>query len=101
MACAGRVQRRQLTCRSLAWKSSGDITRLPAANALIQVPASTAHFPAGTTVNLLKPEMSSSKNSVILSLSKDQPPVILGVGQLILRIFFGSWSFDKLRMTDF
>jgi len=43
----------RLECRALAWKSSGDITRLPAANALIQVPSSTPHFPAGTMVNLL------------------------------------------------
>ena len=43
----------RLVCRALPWKSSGDITRLPAANALIQVPASTSHFPAGTMVNLL------------------------------------------------
>jgi molybdopterin molybdotransferase len=43
----------RLECRALAWKSSGDITRLPAANALIQVPSSTSQFPAGTMVNLL------------------------------------------------
>jgi molybdopterin molybdotransferase len=43
----------RLECRALPWKSSGDITRLPAANALIQVPASTLSFPAGTMVNLL------------------------------------------------
>ena len=43
----------RLECRALAWKSSGDITRLPAANALIQVPASTSHLPVGTMVNLL------------------------------------------------
>jgi len=44
----GRVE-----CRALPWKSSGDITRLPAANALIQVPASTPQLPAGTMVDLL------------------------------------------------
>jgi len=43
----------RLECRALPWKSSGDITRLPAANALIQVPASTAQLPAGIRVNLL------------------------------------------------
>jgi molybdopterin molybdotransferase len=43
----------RLECRALAWKSSGDITRLPAANTLIQVPSSTSQFPAGTMVNLL------------------------------------------------
>jgi molybdopterin molybdotransferase len=42
----------RLECRALPWKSSGDITRLPAANALIHVPASTSHFPAGTMVRL-------------------------------------------------
>jgi molybdopterin molybdotransferase len=44
----GRVE-----CRAVSWKSSGDITRLPAANALIHVPASTSHFDAGTMVELL------------------------------------------------
>jgi molybdopterin molybdotransferase len=43
----------RLECRALPWKSSGDITRLPAANALIQVPASTSHLAAGTMVELL------------------------------------------------
>ncbi len=44
----GRVE-----CRALAWKSSGDITRLPAANALIHVPASTSQLDAGSMVDLL------------------------------------------------
>ena len=44
----GRVE-----CRPLAWKSSGDITRLPSANALIHVPASTSHLDAGSMVELL------------------------------------------------
>jgi molybdopterin biosynthesis enzyme len=43
----------RLECRALPWKSSGDITRLPSANALIQVPASTSHLDAGTMVELL------------------------------------------------
>jgi molybdopterin molybdotransferase len=43
----------RLECHALSWKSSGDITRLPAANALIKVPASTSHFDAGTMVELL------------------------------------------------
>jgi len=43
----------RLECRALAWKSSGDITRLPAASALIQVPASTSHLSAGTMVELI------------------------------------------------
>jgi molybdopterin molybdotransferase len=43
----------RLECRALPWKSSGDITRLPAANALIQVPASTSHLAAGTMVGIL------------------------------------------------
>jgi molybdopterin molybdotransferase len=47
------LQNGRLECRALPWKSSGDITRLPAANALIQVPASTSQLPAGTLVNLL------------------------------------------------
>jgi molybdopterin molybdotransferase len=42
-----------LTCRAVAWKSSGDITRLPQSNALIQVPASTSQLSAGTMVELL------------------------------------------------
>ncbi len=48
-----RLDEGRLVCRALPWKSSGDITRLPAANALIQVPASTSHLPGGTMVNLL------------------------------------------------
>ena len=43
----------RLECRALPWKSSGDITRLPAANALIQVPASTLQLDAETMVELL------------------------------------------------
>jgi molybdopterin molybdotransferase len=43
----------RLECRALPWKSSGDITRLPAANALIHVPASTSRLDAGTMVELL------------------------------------------------
>jgi molybdopterin molybdotransferase len=43
----------RLECRALAWKSSGDITRLPAANGLIHVPASTSRLDAGTMVELL------------------------------------------------
>lgn len=43
----------RLECRALPWKSSGDITRLPAANALMQVPASTSHLAVGTMVKLL------------------------------------------------
>jgi molybdopterin molybdotransferase len=43
----------RLECRALPWKSSGDITRLPAANALMQVPASTSHLAEGTMVELL------------------------------------------------
>ena len=43
----------RLESRALLWKSSGDITRLPAANALVQVPASTSHLDAGTMVELL------------------------------------------------
>jgi molybdopterin molybdotransferase len=43
----------RLQCRALPWKSSGDITQLPAANALIQVPASTSHLATGTMVELL------------------------------------------------
>jgi molybdopterin molybdotransferase len=43
----------KLECRALPWKSSGDITRLPAANALIQVPASTSQLAKGTMVELL------------------------------------------------
>jgi molybdopterin molybdotransferase len=43
----------RLQCRALPWKSSGDITRLPSANALIKVPSATPHFPAGTKVDIL------------------------------------------------
>jgi molybdopterin molybdotransferase len=43
----------RLEARALPWKSSGDITRLPYANALLHVPASTSHLPVGTRVNLL------------------------------------------------
>jgi len=43
----------RLECRALPWKSSGDITRLPSANSLIKVPASTSHLPAGTMVEVL------------------------------------------------
>jgi molybdopterin molybdotransferase len=48
-----RVREGRLECRALPWKSSGDITRLPAANALLKVPASTSHFAAGTMVELI------------------------------------------------
>ncbi len=44
----GRVE-----CGALPWKSSGDITRLPAANALVRVPASTSRLDAGSMVELL------------------------------------------------
>jgi molybdopterin molybdotransferase len=44
----GRVE-----ARALPWKSSGDITHLPAANALIRVRASTPTLAAGTIVELL------------------------------------------------
>ena len=43
----------RLECRALAWKSSGDITRLPSARALLHVPASTSQLDAGTMVELL------------------------------------------------
>jgi len=43
----------RIECQAVAWKSSGDITRLPAANALIKVPASTPRLPAETIVELL------------------------------------------------
>jgi len=48
-----RLKKGRLECRALPWKSSGDITRLPAANALLHVPSSTSHLPAGTMVELL------------------------------------------------
>ena len=44
----GRVE-----CHALSWKSSGDITRLPVANALLKVPASTPLLSAETIVELL------------------------------------------------
>jgi molybdopterin molybdotransferase len=47
------LKKGRLECRALPWKSSGDITRLPAANALMNVPASTSHLAAGTMVDLL------------------------------------------------
>ncbi len=43
----------RLECRALPWKSSGDITRLPSAQALIKVPASTPHLAAGMMAELL------------------------------------------------
>ncbi len=43
----------QLMVRPLPWKSSGDITRLPGATALIHVPASTSDLPRGTMVEAL------------------------------------------------
>jgi molybdopterin molybdotransferase len=43
----------RLECYAVPWKSSGDITRLPAAQALIRVPASTSHLSAGTMVDVL------------------------------------------------
>jgi molybdopterin molybdotransferase len=43
----------RIECRAVSWKSSGDITRLPAANALLKVPASTPLLSAGTLVELL------------------------------------------------
>lgn len=43
----------RLECRALPWKSSGDITRMSSANALIQIPASTPHLPVGTSIKLL------------------------------------------------
>lgn len=46
--CEGR-----LDCRALPWKSSGDITRLPAATGLIHVPASTPELASGTMVEVL------------------------------------------------
>ena len=43
----------RLECCAMPWKSSGDITRLPAANALMKVPASTSQLDAGSMVELL------------------------------------------------
>jgi len=48
----------RLECRALPWKSSGDITRMSAANALIQVPASTPRLMTGTLVDLLLTQLS-------------------------------------------
>jgi molybdopterin molybdotransferase len=48
-----RLKEGRLECRVLPWKSSGDITRLPGSNALMEVPASTSHLAAGTMVDLL------------------------------------------------
>jgi molybdopterin molybdotransferase len=45
---AGRVE-----LRARPWKSSGDITRLPGADALIRVPANTPQLPAGAPVEYL------------------------------------------------
>ena len=50
--CA-QVESGRLECRALPWKSSGDITRLPGAHALMKVPASTSHLRAGTMVEIL------------------------------------------------
>jgi molybdopterin molybdotransferase len=44
----GRVE-----VRAVQWKSSGDITRLPAADALIQIPAGTPQLSAGARVAYL------------------------------------------------
>jgi molybdopterin molybdotransferase len=46
-----RSGRREVS--ALAWKSSGDITRLPAAQGLIRVPARTERLPAGSTLRYL------------------------------------------------
>jgi molybdopterin biosynthesis enzyme len=43
----------RIECRAVSWKSSGDITRLPTANALLKVPASTPLLSAETIVELL------------------------------------------------
>ncbi len=43
----------RLEVRPLPWKSSGDITRLPKADALIRVPGGTPELPAGTLVEYL------------------------------------------------
>jgi molybdopterin molybdotransferase len=45
---AGRVE-----LRPLPWKSSGDITRLPGADALFRIPADTPRLPAGAPVEYL------------------------------------------------
>jgi molybdopterin biosynthesis enzyme len=44
----GRVE-----LRPLPWKSSGDITRLPGADALARIPAGTPRLPAGARVEYL------------------------------------------------
>jgi molybdopterin molybdotransferase len=48
-----KLREGRLECRPLPWKSSGDITRLPGATALVKVPASTPQLPAGTIIELL------------------------------------------------
>jgi molybdopterin molybdotransferase len=48
-----KLMRGRVECRALAWKSSGDITRLPEANALLRVPASTPHLTGETMVEVL------------------------------------------------
>lgn len=47
------IREGRLECRPVAWRSSGDITRLPSANALVKVPASTSQLTAGSMVELL------------------------------------------------
>jgi molybdopterin molybdotransferase len=47
------VKEGRLGCHALPWKSSGDITRLPRGNALMQVPASTSQLDAGTMMTVL------------------------------------------------
>jgi molybdopterin molybdotransferase len=44
----GRVE-----VQALPWKSSGDITRLPAADGLIRIPGDTSELPAGAVVDYL------------------------------------------------
>ena len=48
-----QIDNGRVTCVPLPWKSSGDITRLPAANALLRVPASTSRLDKGSIVELL------------------------------------------------
>jgi molybdopterin molybdotransferase len=50
-----RTDRREgrIEVRALPWKSSGDITRLPGADALIRVPAGTAQLSVGARVDYL------------------------------------------------
>jgi len=48
-----QIREGRFECVALPWKSSGDITRLPGANALIRVPASTSRLDAGSMVELL------------------------------------------------